>query len=172
MKKRGTAFKDGQTVVVPTEGYWGGGGGGQGDLGLFYCEHFDTNQCPDCLGCCPCDHKGQAVEDGGRYFPGPGKAGIPGNPAIGGLGVDCKYTPPKENWFIGGCDLGEAGCQSFPDLGTAQAICSNNPKCGGLTEYRTAEGQRVFETRSGPYNKASPVGERCYLKIRVVGRCQ
>jgi hypothetical protein len=180
LKKRGTAFKDGQTVVVPTEGYWGGGRGGQGDLGLFYCEHFDTNQCPDCLGCCPCDHKGSAFADGGPYYPGPGKKVAHTSPGIGTTapaaiasgGGNCKYEPPKEKCFIGECDLGEIGCQAFPDLRTAQAVCSDNPKCGGLTEYLSVQGKRVFETRSGPNHGDSPAGERCHLKIRTEGSCR
>ena len=166
--------------MVPTEGYWGGGRGGQGDLGLFYCEHFDTNRCPDCLGCCPCDHKGQAADDGGAYYPGPGKGGTQTSPASSGIGAaasavggeGCTYEPPKENCFIGECDLGDLVCQAFPDLRTAQAVCSDNPKCGGLTEYTSAQGRRVFETRSGPHFDESPAGERCHFKIRAEGKCR
>eukprot|EP01043_Picozoa_sp_COSAG02_P062924 COSAG02_NODE_8799_length_2440_cov_1.516019_3_plen_85_part_00 len=67
---------------------------------------------------------------------------------------------------------GEIGCQAFPDLRTAQAVCSDNPKCGGLTEYLSVQGKRVFETRSGPNHGDSPAGERCHLKIRTEGSCR
>ena len=116
-------------------------------------------------------NKQPAAPAAGAMFGGPGQAvgAAPPPPAVGG---SCQYEPPKENCFIGECDLGEeVGCQGFPDLRTAQAVCSDNPKCAGLTEYRSVPGQRVFETRSGPGHGDSPAGERCHLKIRAEGKC-
>ena len=164
LKKRGVAFHDPQSVVVPTQGYWGGGGGGEGDLGLFYCQSYDANACAACLGCCPCDGGGASPADGGAYYPNGPKA------AAAAQSSACAYTAPINDCFIGLCDLGEAGCQRFGDLATAKGVCSLNPKCLGVIQSK-ADGAVGYETRSGPAMERSPSGERCYRKLRSE-RCE
>lgn len=139
----GSAFKDRQSVVVPTEGYF--------VPSMFYCKNFDNNRCAQCLGCCPCDTGGLIAADGGPYYPSRQVE----------ITKRCDYTMHVD-CFIGGCDFDGHGCQRLQSRELPESICAMDPKCKGLTEY-VDDGVRFWETRSGGRG-ASPTGEKCWVK--------
>ena len=65
----------------------------------------------------------------------------------------CQYSAATPNTYVAGCSL---GCKPFPNLQDAQAACSAEPTCGGITQR---PGQQVFELRAGPTTIPSPTGE-------------
>lgn len=150
-EKPGTGFKDAQSVVAPTEGYFADS--------LFYCKEYDWNQCHECLGCCPCDGHGKFPADGGPTFPG--KTGSARR-------QQCSFHARQADCFIGGCEMA-GGCSRSRRREDVEVLCSEDEKCAGLTEYGDGVGGgRWFETRSGAKPGASPSGEACFVK----GECQ
>lgn len=69
----------------------------------------------------------------------------------------CTFTDEKQATYIGGCS---AGCQGFGSLEQAQAACSAEPTCGGVTGN---SGGSWFTLRSGPHLGASPSGESSWV---------
>ena len=69
----------------------------------------------------------------------------------------CQYSAATPNTYVAGCSL---GCKPFPNLQDAQAACSAEPTCGGITQR---PGQQVFELRAGPTTGPSPTGEMSWV---------
>ena len=75
--------------------------------------------------------------------------------------VTCTWSDVLPNQYVPGCPDGGYPCARFATLAAAQAACSADYDCGGVTSQDS--GGPPWETRHGPKAISSPQGEESYV---------
>jgi len=78
---------------------------------------------------------------------------------LGSPAQACSWTEHTVA-YSPGCSL---GCKQFTGLDAAQAACSIESSCGGVT-HENHQGKWFYELRAGSTTRKSPHGETTYLK--------